>query len=125
MNNFIKNHLRNSAGDGQQKSLQCPGLPELERQKAEGAKKIPAVVWARPGSPESGKGSVAFRQTPSIPFRFTPGSVCLTNEMYDSKRRGANGKRGQGSGDEMPNFDCRMPNEATYSAIGIQQSAFS
>src|SRR3954469_14484662 len=66
-------------------------------------KKMPAAVWARPASPESGKGSVAggsqdTRRRPPVspPPRPNPfggeGQRWLTLRMYDSRGEGANGK---------------------------------
>ena len=68
------------------------------------AKKMPAAVWARPASPESGKGSVAGpgtgfhtraspRQTPTKPSPSWAALIvafCLTPMMYDLGIREAN-----------------------------------
>jgi len=61
------------------------------------AKKMPAAVWARPASPESGKGSVAEGPAPAGPpvgppsdrLKSARGCVRPTRGMYDSPRHGA------------------------------------
>jgi hypothetical protein len=50
---------------------------------------MPAVVWARPASPESGKGSVASGFL-LLTFQCSTGHVNLTLLIYDSAGVGAN-----------------------------------
>jgi hypothetical protein len=60
-----------------------------EMRALQSAQKMPAVVWAQPASPESGKGSVASGFPMNHP-KVINRTRCLTDMIYDSREARAN-----------------------------------